>query len=126
MSTVLDVVSAVLLVSGSLLALTAAIGLLRFPDVATRMHAGTKPQTLGLILVLAGTALQLGSSLDLGLLVLAGLFQVITAPLVGQRLGRVAYLEGQASTDELVVDDLARDRAVHDDDGAARPGGQPE
>lgn len=120
MSTVLDVVSAVLLVSGSLLALTAAIGLLRFPDVATRMHAGTKPQTLGLLLVLLGTALQLGSSIDLGLLVLAGLFQLITAPLVGQRLGRVAYLEGEASQDRLVVDEWARDRA------AAPEGDDPE
>ncbi|GAB2933182.1 hypothetical protein GCM10027047_32000 [Rhodococcus aerolatus] len=129
MSAVLDVVSAVLLISGSALALTAAIGLLRFPDVATRMHAGTKPQTLGLLLVLLGTALQLGSSIDLGLLVLAGLFQLITAPLVGQRLGRVAYLEGEASQDLLVVDEWARDReaaAADAEDDARSQAGAPE
>ena len=63
MSTVLEVVSAVLLVLGALLALTAAIGLLRFPDTLARMHAATKPQTLGLLLVLAGTALLLVSTL---------------------------------------------------------------
>ena len=111
MRTVLDVVSAVLLIAGSALALTAAIGLLRFPDVVTRMHAGTKPQTLGLLLVLGGAALRLPGSIDLGMLVLAGLFQVITAPLVAQRVGRAAYLEGEAGGDRLVVDEWGDDLA---------------
>ena len=38
----LDVVAAVLVVGGSTLALTAAIGVVRFPDTLTRMHAATK------------------------------------------------------------------------------------
>jgi multicomponent Na+:H+ antiporter subunit G len=109
-----EVVSSVLLVTGSALALTAAIGLLRFPDVVTRMHAATKPQTLGLLLVLLGAALRLPGSIDLGMIVLAALFQLITAPLVAQRVGRAAYLEGRAGADRLVVDEWAAARAAQD------------
>ena len=50
---VLDVVAATLILGGSVLALTAAIGVVRFPDTLSRMHAATKPQVLGLLLVLA-------------------------------------------------------------------------
>ena len=55
-TTVLDVVGAVLLLLGALLCLAGAIGLMRFPDTLSRLHAATKPQTLGLILVLTGLA----------------------------------------------------------------------
>ena len=50
----LDILAAVLVLGGSTLALTAAIGVVRFPDTLTRMHAATKPQVLGLLLVLIG------------------------------------------------------------------------
>ena len=46
---VLDVAGAVCLLLGSFLCLAGAIGLLRFPDTLSRLHAATKPQTLGLI-----------------------------------------------------------------------------
>ena len=49
-----DIVCAVLILGGSALALTAAIGVVRFPDTLSRMHSATKPQVLGLLLVLAG------------------------------------------------------------------------
>ena len=48
---VVDVAGAVLLLLGAFLCLAAAVGLVRFPDVLSRMHAATKPQTLGLLLV---------------------------------------------------------------------------
>ena len=54
---VLDIAAAVLVLGGSSLALTAAIGVVRFPDTLTRMHAATKPQVLGLLLVLAAIVL---------------------------------------------------------------------
>ena len=109
MSAVLEVVSAVLLVLGALLALTAAIGLLRFPDTLARMHAAAKPQTLGLLLVLAGTALRLGENLDTGMLVLAALFQLITAPVIAHQVGRLAYRESGLRRDLVDVDELAED-----------------
>ena len=54
MNAVLDTLSLVLILFGAALCLTAAIGLLRFHDVPTRLHAATKPQVLGIILLLLG------------------------------------------------------------------------
>ena len=48
-TTVADVASAVCLLGGAFLAFAAGVGVLRFPDLLARMHAGTKPQVLGLI-----------------------------------------------------------------------------
>ena len=62
----LDILAAVLVLGGSTLALTAAIGAVRFPDTLTRMHAATKPQVLGLLLVLIGAAIRLRGNADVG------------------------------------------------------------
>mgnify|MGYP002652906012 CR=1 FL=1 len=59
MNEILDTVALVLVLIGALLCLTAAIGLLRFHDVPTRLHAATKPQVLGLILICIAIALAL-------------------------------------------------------------------
>jgi multicomponent Na+:H+ antiporter subunit G len=102
-----DIVTAVLVLGGSMLALTAAIGVVRFPDTLTRMHAATKPQTLGLLLVLTGAALRLRGNVDVGMLILTGLFTVITAPVVGQRVAQLAYREQNIRDDLLTKDDYA-------------------
>ncbi|MBT0567025.1 monovalent cation/H(+) antiporter subunit G [Williamsia sp. CHRR-6] len=91
-----DIVVAVLMLTGSTLALTAAIGVLRFPDTMTRMHATTKPQTFGLLLILVAAMIRLTGSVDFGMLVLAGLFALATAPVVAHRIGRLAYHEQRA------------------------------
>ncbi|MFN3922335.1 MAG: cation:proton antiporter, partial [Pseudarthrobacter sp.] len=54
-----DVLSAVFMIVGATMSLGAAIGLLRFPDLLSRMHAATKPQVLGLFLLLASIGLQM-------------------------------------------------------------------
>lgn len=48
---ILDTIGAVSIFLGALLALTAAVGIVRFPDTLRRMHAATKPQVVGLVLV---------------------------------------------------------------------------
>ncbi|CAM05707.1 multisubunit sodium/proton antiporter MrpG subunit [Saccharopolyspora erythraea NRRL 2338] len=101
----IDVVSAVLMIGGALSCLLGAIGLLSFPDVAARLQAATKPQTLGLILVLIGAALQLGFPEALAL-ALVGLFQMLTAPIVAQLVGRAAYRADSIRRDTLVIDEL--------------------
>ena len=107
---VLDILTAALVLGGSALALTAAIGLLRFPDTLSRMHAATKPQVLGLLLVLAGAAIQLRGNVDTGMIVLTGIFTMITAPVIGQRVGQLAYREHNVRED-LLMSDAIRDRA---------------
>ncbi|MGH3639154.1 MAG: monovalent cation/H(+) antiporter subunit G, partial [Mycobacterium sp.] len=104
---VLDVLAAVLVLSGSVLALTAAIGVVRFPDTLSRMHAATKPQVLGLLLVLIGAAIRLRGHPDVGMLILAGLFAVITAPVVANRVGQLAYREQSFRDDLLTKDEMA-------------------
>lgn len=64
--TALDILAGVLILGGSVLAMTAAIGVLRFPDTLARMHAATKPQVLGLLLVLAGATIRLRGHSDVG------------------------------------------------------------
>ena len=104
---IVDVISAVLILTGSLLAFTAAIGIVRFPDTLSRMHAATKPQTFGMILVLAGAFVRLVGHVDGGMLILTGLFALITAPVVAQRVGRLVYREQALGTDVVDEDEFA-------------------
>lgn len=106
MTEVLDVVAAVLLLSGVALTLLAGVGVLRFPDVLTRMHAQTKPAVLGLLLVLGGTALATRSPGLSGTLLLVAAFQVLTAPVGAHMIGRAGYRSGHAAAERLVQDDL--------------------
>ncbi|MBO0681506.1 monovalent cation/H(+) antiporter subunit G [Mycolicibacterium sp. S2-37] len=101
-----DIVAGVLILGGSTLALTAAIGVVRFPDTLSRMHAATKPQVLGLLLVLAGAAIRLRGNVDVGMLILTGLFTLITAPVVANRVGQLAYREQNIRDDLLTTDEM--------------------
>jgi multicomponent Na+:H+ antiporter subunit G len=105
-TTVADVASAVCLVIGSLLALIAAIGVLRLPDVLTRMHSATKPQVLGLLLVLLGIGLRLRDPQSFGLLALVAISQLVTSPIATHMVGRASFRAGQVRRDLLVVDEL--------------------
>jgi len=103
----LDIVSVVLILAGALLCLTAAIGLLRFRDVPTRLHAATKPQVLGLILICLAIALSLRSWPVVAFLVPVVLIQLATAPLSAHMVGRAAYRNGTIDETGLFVDELA-------------------
>ncbi len=51
---------AFMLISGGALMLLAAVGVLRMPDIFTRMHAATKPAVLGIGLIMASVAVHFG------------------------------------------------------------------
>lgn len=101
-----DGIAVACLVTGALLALIAAIGILRFPDVLTRMHSATKPQVLGLLLVLVGLGFRLRDLSALGLLLMVALFQLVTSPIASHMVGRASFRAGQVRRDLLVVDEL--------------------
>lgn len=107
---VVDVIAAVCLLGGAVLSLAAGVGLLRFPDLLARMHSATKPQVLGLLLILTGTALRLGTVVDITTLALVGAFQLAVAPVAAHMVGRAAYRTGQFRRDLLVTDELAAAR----------------
>ncbi len=106
-SVLFDVASGILLVLGALLSLAGAIGLVRFPDTLARLHAATKPQTLGMILVLSGLALQLRSWAALTTLLVVVTTQFFTLPVTAHLVGRSAYRHGNVRKDLLVADDLS-------------------
>jgi multicomponent Na+:H+ antiporter subunit G len=107
---VLDVIAGVALVLGALLSLIAAIGNLRLPDVLSRMQAVTKPQGLGLLLMLLGAALRLRNGFDVTTLVLVAAFQLTTAPVAASLVGSAAYRRGKACRSAVAHDDLADER----------------
>ncbi len=104
---VADVISAVCLVLGSVLALVAAIGVVRLPDLLSRMHPATKPQVLGLLLVLVGLGFRLRDTGSLGLLLLVALFALVTSPVASHMVGRASFRAGQVQRELLVVDELS-------------------
>ncbi|MXG88212.1 monovalent cation/H(+) antiporter subunit G [Nocardioides flavescens] len=119
LASALDLVGAVLILLGALLSLVAAVGVLRFPDLLTRMHAATKPQVLGLMLVCVGLALTLRDARSVAILVLVLLAQMLTAPVAGHMVGRASYRAGQLREDLLLVDELSSDVGPRDDDRGA-------
>src|SRR6478735_9275305 len=112
--TVADVVSAVFLLCGAFLAFAAGVGVVRFPDLLARMHAATKPQVLGLILVLIALGLRLRSWSAVGMLVLVVIFQLMTSPVAAHMVGRAGYRTGKVRPDLLVLDDLTADQEAAD------------
>jgi multicomponent Na+:H+ antiporter subunit G len=107
MSQIADVVAGACLLAGAFLCLTAGVGLVRFPDVLSRMHAGTKPQVLGVLLVMAGGAIRLQGLAASWMLLLVAAFQLLTAPVSAHMISRVAYRRRHVRRDLLLVDELA-------------------
>lgn len=102
----LDILVAILLVVGCLMSLIAGIGLLTFPDMLTRMHAATKPQVLGFLLIFAGLAIHLRSWAVIPVLVLAWGMQLLTAPVSAHMIGRSGYRTKHAAKETLFSDEL--------------------
>jgi multicomponent Na+:H+ antiporter subunit G len=128
-SAVSDVLAVVLLLLGALLCLTAGLGLVRFPDVLTRMHAGTKPQVLGVLLIMVGAAIRLQGWSATWMLLLVAVFQMLTAPVSAHMISRVAYRRRHVRRDLLLVDELrtevTRDSVYRGDEPADAPPEQP-
>ncbi|MCW4384952.1 monovalent cation/H(+) antiporter subunit G [Salinibacterium sp. SYSU T00001] len=106
LDSVLDVLAAVFLIVGGLFSLAAGVGLVRFPDVLARMHAATKPQVLGLMLVLSAIAISQRSWAVLLTLIPILLFQMLTAPISAHMIGRAGYRAGNVDEAYLYADEL--------------------
>jgi len=94
MSMLAEILAGTVALIGAFFVFSAALGLVRMPDVYLRMHAATKAGTLGSGLLLVGVAIWSGEP-DVVLRALAAvLFLVITAPVAAHLLGRAAYISG--------------------------------
>jgi multicomponent Na+:H+ antiporter subunit G len=103
---ILEVLAAICLLLGAFLSIAAGVGLLRFPDALSRLHAATKPQILGLLFVVTAIALEAHSWSTLLALLPVLLFQVLTAPISAHMVGRAGYRTGNFRSDLLLVDEL--------------------
>ncbi len=90
MSALLDLFTTVALVLGALFFLAGVVGLLRFPDTLSRLHALTKADNVGLGLIVIGLLPQAGSVLAGLKLLLVWLLVLLAASTVGQLMARVA------------------------------------
>jgi multicomponent Na+:H+ antiporter subunit G len=88
MSIVIDTLSSALFIVGGALAVIAAIGLHRLGGTRSRMHAATKPATLGVLCCAIGAALQLDSVSVATKLLVAVCLQLVTAPVGAHMLSR--------------------------------------
>ena len=119
----IDLLTAIMFTAGSAFALLAAVGLLRMPDVFTRMQASTKASTLGLGCLLLGAALQLGDFASLIRVVSIGAFVLLTTPVAGHVIARASYLADVPLWSGTVLDERrsAQERPQADE-GRSRHG----
>ncbi len=88
-----DALSWVMIVSGGFFLVTGALGLLRMPDVYTRMHAASVIDTLGAGLMLGGLMLQSGFDLVTIKLIFVLLLILFFSPVVSHALAQAALAE---------------------------------
>ena len=114
-----DVATAVMWLAGSAFALLAALGVLRMPDVFTRMQASTKASTLGLGCLLVGAALQLGDFASFIRVTSIGAFVLLTTPVAAHVIARASYFADVPLWEGTVLDERRRDwdRAADDNSG---------
>ena len=94
MTLIIDLLSWACLAGGGFFCIVGAAGMLRMPDVYTRMHAASVIETLGAGLVLAGLMLQAGLTLVTVKLLVIGLLVMFASPTASHALARAAMVRG--------------------------------
>ncbi|MGP9791726.1 monovalent cation/H(+) antiporter subunit G [Roseinatronobacter sp. NSM] len=84
----IDVLKGILILGGGAFVLIAAIGIVRLPDLLTRMHASTKAGTLGSLLILAALAVNIGTVAGTSKVLATVFFLLLTAPIAAHMIGR--------------------------------------
>ncbi len=94
---------------GAVLILLSAIGVVRFGDALSRMHALTKASTIGVLLVAVGAAFVLPTANDITSAVAAALLQLLTLPIAASLIARATYLARGIPSGVDTVDEFADD-----------------
>jgi len=103
---VIEIISGIILLLGAFFILISAIGVIRMPDIFTRMSSTTKASTLGVGLTLIGTAVfwqDIGISARVIIIIT---FLFLTAPVAAHIIGRAAYNNNVPLWDKTKVDEL--------------------
>lgn len=96
-----DILIGVFLLLGGFFALIAAVGVIRLPDVLTRMHASTKAGVLGSSLILIGCAIFLHETDITARVVATILFLMLTTPIGAHMIGRASVRDLKTKHDEV-------------------------
>jgi len=114
--TPLEILAAVLVAVGTFFGFVATVGIIRLPDLYSRLHAASKSDTLGSVLSLAGIAVVLGITTESMKLVFLLVFLFLTSPTAAHAIARAAKEQGVEPVGE---------NAWLDDDGADESGSDP-
>ncbi len=108
-SIIIDIFIILSLLIGTFFIFSSSVGILRFPDVYTRLHAVTKGATLGVAGIMIGAFLFLfiEHGIISGKLILGTIFVFMTAPVSGHMISRAGYHNGVKLWDKSVRDDYA-------------------
>ena len=106
----MTIAGSVFVLVGSVFCLIAAIGILRFPDALTRMHAVSKAGILGAGLVVVGAALASGDLAALVWAILGVAVLLVSGPVAAHLLARASLRSGNSRPAQLSIDEYARDR----------------
>lgn len=113
MEQVVDILSWLLLLAGSFLGISGAIGLFRFPDFYSRVHAASVTDTLCALLIISGLVLQAGFTLITVKLIIVLLFLWYTSPVAGHALVKAAHYHGlkpllsDSNEDEVIEEEVS-------------------
>tara|TARA_B100001094_G_scaffold73327_1_gene69612 strand:- start:1666 stop:2040 length:375 start_codon:yes stop_codon:yes gene_type:complete len=90
----IDILSWAMILAGSFFVIIGAVGILRFPDFWSRLHAASVTESAGMILLLIGMALQTGWTLIAFKLGVIGIFILITGPTSTHAVANAALVSG--------------------------------
>lgn len=94
MEVILDIISWIFLLGGSFFCLTGAVGLLRFPEFFSRIHAASLTDTLGASMILIGLMFQAGWGLALPKLILILIFSLLAGTTASHAMAKAALKSG--------------------------------
>ena len=108
---VFDLLLILLLSIGTLFFVVGTIGFIRFPDVYTRLHAGTNCDTLGLGMIFAGIMIYEGATFASVKIMFIVIFVFLTNPTATHAIARTAHIHGIQLWEKTVVDMYKNDEA---------------
>lgn len=111
MESVLSLLSAFFLLIGSFLCLSGGVGILRFPDFYTRMHAAGVTDTLAATMILIGLMLQNPEMLVIIKLILILLMTLFISPAASHALGQAAALNNLPPLVNVQIKELKKGSA---------------
>lgn len=98
--------------AGAFFSLLAAIGVIRFPDVYTRMHAATKAPAFGILLFLIAAVFFFADFYTSAISLMIVVFIFLTAPVASHIISRVAHLLNIEIWSITNIDELANDTDI--------------